>query len=648
MAANTITRGRLRRLAELRPERGLVLSVFFNLDPSEFAHPRRARDRGQLGGDRRRAQGRRGRGTRATTSARRCAPTSSACARCCAGPTSRRTARTASPSSPAGRPTLLEVVRLAAPDRVARDRRRPPVRRAARAHRRRASAGACCSSTAGRRGSSSAPPTASRRSTRSRTTRTASTTRAAGRRRATQRSVEQEKLNHLGGAARHAVHALQAAPVRPPRRRRAARSSSARSRSGCTRTCARGSPGGSAIDVENSSAGAVRAAAAEVVDRHVAAVEREALDRMQQGIGRGDRGVSRPGAVMEALEQARVEILLLAEDFDAPGARRRAREGDHAVGAGDRRAPPRRPRDARRDRRCASLLSVARALVIVDFQNDFTPGGALAVARRRRDRRARRRARPLRRVRPRRRHARLASARPRLVRRPGRPVAGALRPGHARRRAAPGARPRARRRRRRQGPGPRDRGLLRLRGDEPRRAAARARHRPRHGRRPGDRLLRQEHGARRAAQRLRRDGRLDRGARGRARAGRRRARARGGARRRRQHRVAIDTPPRRMGGSSDWDSHQGGSMEQHHGSESYFVVGEGLLDESVGGRVSPLEAAAAAPPFRFSRMGPRGAGVQLPRGRAQEARQRDDRRAAAERRGSRPASPTSASSSTTT
>ena len=39
---------------------------------------------------------------------------------------------------------------------------------------------------------------------------------------------------------------------------------------------------------------------------------------MAQGIGRGDRGVSRPDAVMEALEQARVEILLLAEDFDAP------------------------------------------------------------------------------------------------------------------------------------------------------------------------------------------------------------------------------------------------------------------------------------------------------------------------------------------
>src|SRR5215210_779757 len=39
MAATTITPARLRRLAELRPQQGLVLSVFFNLDPSEFATP---------------------------------------------------------------------------------------------------------------------------------------------------------------------------------------------------------------------------------------------------------------------------------------------------------------------------------------------------------------------------------------------------------------------------------------------------------------------------------------------------------------------------------------------------------------------------------------------------------------------------------
>jgi hypothetical protein len=65
-----------------------------------------------------------------------------------------------------------------------------------------------------------------------------------------------------------------------------------------------------------------------------------------------------------------------------------------------------------------------------------------------------------------------------------------------------------------------------------------------------------------------------------------------------------------------------------HGSESYFVIGEGLLAESVGGRngsengagpaialaASTTATAAAAPPFRFSRMGPKGVNRQLGEG----------------------------------
>src|SRR5919106_6414634 len=39
MAANTITRERLRQLADVKPKRGRVLSVFLNLDPAEFATP---------------------------------------------------------------------------------------------------------------------------------------------------------------------------------------------------------------------------------------------------------------------------------------------------------------------------------------------------------------------------------------------------------------------------------------------------------------------------------------------------------------------------------------------------------------------------------------------------------------------------------
>jgi Animal haem peroxidase len=52
---------------------------------------------------------------------------------------------------------------------------------------------------------------------------------------------------------------------------------------------------------------------------------------------------------------------------------------------------------------------------------------------------------------------------------------------------------------------------------------------------------------------------------------------------------------------------------EKHGSETYFVLGEGLLGETVGGREATLEASveAAAPPFRFSRMGPSGIGRQL-------------------------------------
>jgi hypothetical protein len=52
---------------------------------------------------------------------------------------------------------------------------------------------------------------------------------------------------------------------------------------------------------------------------------------------------------------------------------------------------------------------------------------------------------------------------------------------------------------------------------------------------------------------------------------------------------------------------------EHHGSESYFVIGEGLLAESVGGRerTRARTAEALVPPFRFSRMGPNGTGRQL-------------------------------------
>ena len=60
---------------------------------------------------------------------------------------------------------------------------------------------------------------------------------------------------------------------------------------------------------------------------------------------------------------------------------------------------------------------------------------------------------------------------------------------------------------------------------------------------------------------------------------------------------------------------------ERHGSETYYVIGEGLLGEARGGRdvvalPAPARTAApltAAPPFRFSRLGPKGSGKQLGR-----------------------------------
>ena len=58
-----------------------------------------------------------------------------------------------------------------------------------------------------------------------------------------------------------------------------------------------------------------------------------------------------------------------------------------------------------------------------------------------------------------------------------------------------------------------------------------------------------------------------------------------------------------------------------HGSESYFVIGEGLLGESVGGRdperrvlaraATASASVSAVPPFRFTRMGPKGSRRQI-------------------------------------
>ena len=73
------------------------------------------------------------------------------------------------------------------------------------------------------------------------------------------------------------------------------------------------------VDVGNATTDQVLAAAAPCFEAADRARERTALDRLAQGVGAAGRGASELGAVLEALNERRVEILLYEEGFDAPG-----------------------------------------------------------------------------------------------------------------------------------------------------------------------------------------------------------------------------------------------------------------------------------------------------------------------------------------
>jgi peptide chain release factor subunit 1 len=77
------------------------------------------------------------------------------------------------------------------------------------------------------------------------------------------------------------------------------------------------------LDVENSTAEDVRDATAEALEAYLTRCEREALDRLAEGVGRGTRGAAGLADVLAALNEARVECLLVAEGFSAPGLRDR-------------------------------------------------------------------------------------------------------------------------------------------------------------------------------------------------------------------------------------------------------------------------------------------------------------------------------------
>ena len=77
------------------------------------------------------------------------------------------------------------------------------------------------------------------------------------------------------------------------------------------------------LDVDDSSVDDVRTAARGAIEDWMRRCEREALDRLAEGVGRGGRGAAGLSNVLRALNDARVDTLLLAEGLRASGHRDR-------------------------------------------------------------------------------------------------------------------------------------------------------------------------------------------------------------------------------------------------------------------------------------------------------------------------------------
>ena len=75
------------------------------------------------------------------------------------------------------------------------------------------------------------------------------------------------------------------------------------------------------LDVEHSSPEDVRRVAGEAIERHQEAYEREVLARLDENLGRNVRAASGFDDVLTALNEARVEILVVAAGSQEPGSR---------------------------------------------------------------------------------------------------------------------------------------------------------------------------------------------------------------------------------------------------------------------------------------------------------------------------------------
>jgi peptide chain release factor subunit 1 len=316
MAANTITRGQLRRLADVRPERGRVISVFLNLDPTEFATPaarssaitsvmteaaHRVEEAKDLEHDEREALKADVERVRQVLSGSDVATNGT-----------RAVAVYACSAE-----NLLEVIRLRHPldSRVVLERTpcveplvhdAAPERWAVLLVNRR-SARLFTGDGDGLEETDRIEDDVHRQHDQGGWSQARY-----------QRSVEKEKLDHLDHTAEVAFRLYKRRGF--DRLLIGAPEELVNEFEGRLHTYLRERIAGRLqLDVENASTEDVRAGAAQKIEEHVRRREREALDRLAEGIGRGGRGAAGLAAVLEALGAARVETLLIAPGFKAPG-----------------------------------------------------------------------------------------------------------------------------------------------------------------------------------------------------------------------------------------------------------------------------------------------------------------------------------------
>jgi peptide chain release factor subunit 1 len=135
------------------------------------------------------------------------------------------------------------------------------------------------------------------------------------------------------------------------------------------------------LDVENSGIDEVRAAVTTEREAFETRRERDALDRLAEGVGRGSRGAGGLAQVLGALNEARVETLLLSDGFRASGVR--DRETGLLYAEGD--APGGRPLDPLEDvveAAIAKALEQSAEVLRITRHEDLGPlGGIGAVLR---------------------------------------------------------------------------------------------------------------------------------------------------------------------------------------------------------------------------------------------------------------------------